>query len=422
MGYLDNKNLVIMDSIKKEIIFELDSDNLIIDISYNVVNILGFLPDEMIGRSIFDFIAVEEIDFNIKTIDNIDMLFMHKNGNLVFMELQMKIVEDDSGKILSKYGSMIDISKYKEIEQREEHLKVVLESAKDIIYRFEIKPEPKFVYISSAAEEVFGYEVKKYYEDYTIVFKTSHPDDVPILYDKMKNKLDYSKPIESRWIHKNGNCVSIEDYVTPVYDKRGNLIAFEGVCRDVSDRKELEEKLNYLTYHDSLTGLKNRTFYDKQIKQLNTIDDMQIGIIICDLDNLKIINDTNGHDKGDSIIKEVSNLLSKVENDYISVSRIGGDEFAILVKNASEFKIKEFCQNINILIKNYNFNNLDYPIQLSFGYAYTEKSIGNMDKVFKMADKNMYANKLINKSDKCKNDKMGIIDKKYNNERNSYIK
>ncbi|KZL92487.1 sensor domain-containing diguanylate cyclase [Clostridium magnum] len=397
MEYLEKKSVhrnSIFDSIKKEITFELDSSNLIIDISHNVINILGFLSDEMIGRNIFDFIEVKESYFNLNFLDNIDMFFIHKNRGLVYMELQIKVIEDDRGKILRKYGSMIDISKYKEIERRKEHFKVVLESAKDIIYRFEIIPEPKFVYISSAVEEVFGYEVEEYYKNYMHVFNTSHPDDISILYKKMNNELDYSKPIESRWIHKSGNCVWIEDYVTPVYDNSGKLIAFEGVCRDISYRKALEENLSYLTYHDSLTGLKNRAFYDKQIEELNTLSNLPVGVIVCDLDNLKVINDTMGHNKGDSIIKSVSDLLLGIENNHIFISRIGGDEFVILVKNTSEFEIEELGRNINLLIKKHNSKNRECPIQLSIGYAFADRSVGKMEEIFKIADKNMYANKL----------------------------
>lgn len=136
MGYLEKKSVhrnSIFHSIKKEITFELDSNNLIIDISHNVVNILGFLSDEMIGRNIFDFIEVKEGYFNLNVLDNMDMFFIHKNKGLVCMELQIKVIEDDRGKILRKYGSMIDISKYKEIERRKDYFKIVLESAKDII-------------------------------------------------------------------------------------------------------------------------------------------------------------------------------------------------------------------------------------------------------------------------------------------------
>jgi diguanylate cyclase (GGDEF)-like protein len=226
------------------------------------------------------------------------------------------------------------------------------------------------------------------------VFNTSHPNDVSILYKKMNNELDYSKPIESRWIHKNGNCVWIEDYVTPVYDNNENLIAFEGICRDISDRKALEEKLSCLTYHDSLTGLKNRTFYDKQIEELNTLNNLPVGVIVCDLDNLKVINDTMGHDKGDSMIKSASNLLLEMENEHISISRIGGDEFVILIKNTDKMKVEELCRKVNLLIKNYNSRNQEYPIQISIGYAFAENSFGNIEEIFKIADRNMYTNKM----------------------------
>lgn len=386
----------ILDSIKKEITFELDNNNSIIDISHNVINILGFSYDEMITESIFNFIDNQEScsKLNLELHNNIEMSFIHKNGNIIYMELQIKAIEDDNGKVLSKCGSMIDISKYKEIEHREQKLKIVLENAKDIIYRFEILPEPKFVYVSSAIEDVVGCSVQANYDDYMIVFNTAHPEDIPILNKKITNALDYSKPIEARYIHKNGSCIWLEDYITPEYDGNGNLVAIEGVCRDISERKALEDKLNYLTYHDSLTGLKNRTFYDKQIEKLNTLNNQAVGIIVCDLDKLKVINDTMGHNKGDSMIKSASDLLLGIENDNISISRVGGDEFVILIRNTSEFEIKELCENINLLIKKHNSNNPEYPIELSIGYAFAEKSVGIMEEVFKIADKNMYANKL----------------------------
>lgn len=336
MKSLKQKNLI-WNSLKKEITFELDSYNLIIDISNNVKNIFGFLPKDMIGRSIFDFIKVDK------------------------------------------------------------SLKILLENAKDIIYTFQIMPEPKFVYISPVIEEIFGYNRQEYYDDYTHVFKTSHPDDVEILYKKMNNELDYSKPIISRWIHKDGYTVWIEDHVTPIYDNEGNFIAFDGICRDISERKVLEEKLNYLTYHDSLTGLKNRTFYDKQVEELNTISNLPVGIIVCDLDNLKKINDNIGHDNGDKIIKTASNVLLSIESEDVSISRIGGDEFAIIIKKADELKTIELCKKIKLLIKNYNLDNKEWPIKISIGHAFTDNSVGNMSRIFKEADKRMYVNKTYKK-------------------------
>lgn len=386
--------------LRKEILFKLDSNNIFSYICENVTNILGFSSDEVIGKSIFDFIENQEsyFDHDFEVLNNQDILFKHKNGNKIYMELQIKVIEDDS----SAYGSMIDISRYKDMEYKEQKLKIVLENARDIIYRFQILPETKFVYVSPVIEQMFKYKAQKYYDNYKYIFKVSHPDDVHILIKKINGEVDYSKPIESRWIHKDGHYFWMEDYITPTYDSDGNLIAFEGVCRDISKRKALEEKLNYLTYHDSLTGLKNRTFYDNQIKELSTVKNLPVGVIVYDLDNLKIINDTMGHDKGDEMIKSVSYLLLHVKNDNISISRIGGDEFVVLIKNTSEFQVKEICRNINLLIENYNLNNRDYPIKLSSGYAFTENSVERMDEIFKIADRYMYNNKF-NKRNKMKN-------------------
>jgi len=406
MKYLQKKSVnsnAVLNSIKKEITFELDASNTIINISPNTINVLGFSNDEMIRRSISEFISTEKSSyrFESKIPNSIEIPFINKQGSIIYMEVQMKSIEDNKGKVLNKYGSMIDISKYKNIEHCEQKLKTLLENTRDIIYHLEIVPEPKFVYISPSYEEVLGHEVQKNYEDYMYVFNTAHPDDVALLTKKLNNELDYSKPIESRWIHKNGSCIWMEDYVTPTYDSNANIIAFDGVCRDISERKALEKKLYYLTFHDSLTDLRNRTFYDKQIEELNIQHNLPVGIIICDLDNLKIINDTMGHDNGDSILVSVSNLLLGIKNKDISIYRIGGDEFVILAKNSSELEIEELYQNINLLIKNYNSNDIKFPIQLSMGYAFEQESIGKMCAIFQKADKIMYTNKM-NKHKKLK--------------------
>jgi diguanylate cyclase (GGDEF)-like protein/PAS domain S-box-containing protein len=381
--------------LSNEIKFILDESNMISYISDNVANILGFESNEMIGMNILKFIEPNEkfININVQSVNNMHVSFICRNGEKIHMELQMKYIKDNEN-CIERYGTMINISKYERIKNREEKLNIVLDNAKDIIYTFQIVPEPKFVYISPAIEKVLGYEVEKYYADYVHIFNTSHPEDVFILHKKMNNELDYSKPIVSRWIHKKGHCVWVEDYVTPTYDNEGNLIAFEGVCRDISERKALEDKLNYLTYHDSLTGLKNRTFYDMQIEELDIRINLPVGIIVCDLDNLKIVNDTMGHEKGDVMIKSASELLAKLINDNMSISRIGGDEFVVLVRKIDELGIIELCKKIELLIGNYNKENKEFPIEISIGHAFCENSVGNMNNIFKIADKNMYANKL----------------------------
>ena len=120
--------------------------------------------------------------------------------------------------------------------------------------------------------------------------------------------------------------------------------------------------------------------------------DLPVGIIICDIDNLKITNDNYGHNAGDILIKNAANLLSKLVTDDMFIARIGGDEFAILVKNTSKYAMEKLCSDIKGVVNKYNLVN-ECEVKISIGYAFSEKSIGQMELLINIADKRMYGEK-----------------------------
>lgn len=381
--------------IKREVSFKLNIEKVFIGVECSSKDILGYFPNELLGRNINDFITAEGygniFDSCINT--KIFITVSCKNGDIKHMWLLLKPEKNTDGDFVGYNGSFIDMSDYQDIQYGEQRFQNMVENSKDIIYRYEVIPQRRFVYLSKAVEYVLGHEVQKHYDDPMFVFKIAHPDDVHVLEEKAAGQADYSKPILTRWLHKDGHYVWIEDYARPLYDKKGNLIAIEGVCRDVSERKRLEEELNYLYYHDTLTGLKNRSYYEKVFNNLDTVVDEPVGIIICDLDNLKKVNDTLGHEAGDLFIKEAAKLLSKVEREGIFVTRMGGDEFVVLIQNASRQEVEQLYREVCLMVENYNSQNKAFKIEMSIGFAHSEKSLGHMKQVFCEADNNMYFHK-----------------------------
>lgn len=288
---------------------------------------------------------------------------------------------------------MINITKYKVSEEREKMLKNIVQNSKDIVYRFEVSPKKRFSYLSDAVEEILGISIEEHYENPLIPLEISHPDDYDVFIMKTTGKANYSKPIVSRFMDKNNNYIWFEDFVKPIYDEKGNFIAIEGICRNIQDRKELEEKLERLSYYDSLTGIHNKRYFQKEINRLNNDIDVKLGIIICDLDNLKHVNDTFGHAQGDIILKQTALLLSKPFNEDALIARIGGDEFVIILKNLDEAELRNVVSNLKKAIEEYNIKNSKIPIEISIGVGYNENSIGGAEDLFKTADGNMYANK-----------------------------
>ena len=223
-----------------------------------------------------------------------------------------------------------------------------------------------------------------------------HPDDYDIQLSKTDKNTDFSKLFRVRHKHKNGHYVWLEDYIIPSFNNDGDLIDIEGISRNITKRKQLEEKLKNLSYIDGLTGLYNRTYLNKQIKILTYGIDVPVAIIACDLDNLKYFNDTFGHSTGDMLLKNVGELLSNIFiYDSISI-RNGGDEFIIILTNCSKEEAEDTYSKMLISINEYNIlHEMAITLSSGFSYSYSSRTIL---KLLSIADKNMYKNKFERKN------------------------
>jgi diguanylate cyclase (GGDEF)-like protein/PAS domain S-box-containing protein len=280
----------------------------------------------------------------------------------------------------------------------EKTINQIFERSRYIIYRTELIPTFKFTYLSPSIEELLGYSAEEHLINPMLPFELSHPDDRDILIRKINNNIDFSKPIPTRYKHKDGHYVWLDDYCIPIYDNNGVLVALEGFSRDITDKKQLEEKLERLSYYDGLTGAYNRYYLQKEISILNTEKDTPIGIIFCDLDNLKVTNDTMGHDFGDKLIVNTFNILKDIFTENSVITRKGGDEFVVIIKDTSLSKVKELYLLLCESIEQQNKYNAELKIKISIGYSFSETSIGVIRDFITVADKNMYKDKQIKKS------------------------
>lgn len=276
-----------------------------------------------------------------------------------------------------------------ESHQRFVHL---VETPTDFIYYARVSPKVKFEYLSPSAENFFGEGSNAdAYVSSDVVFKDIHPEDYEILMKKLNGELDFSKPIIQRWKDKDGHYRCFEEYATPIY-KKGKLVALQGVLRNIDERIILQEKLHYQLYHDALTDIHNRAYFELIFTKYNEEIDMPVAVILCDLDDLKFINDHYGHKQGDILIKGTAKLLNEFSSDRITVARIGGDEFILLVEEMIESEITLLVNTIKQKIEKHNEYS-EFEIMLSVGFAYTPNSQGEMTRLFSRADENMYNNK-----------------------------
>ncbi len=152
----------------------------------------------------------------------------------------------NKGRIIGMVMTFRDVTDIRESQQRlkesERLFRLLAENSKDLIFRYRLVPKPKFEYVSPSAERITGYTQEEHYNDPQLGFKLGHPDDRYLLKYVMDGEIP-EEPVVLRWIKKDGSVIWTELQITPSYDEKGELIAIDGVARDVTKRKTAENKL-----------------------------------------------------------------------------------------------------------------------------------------------------------------------------------
>ena len=160
-------------------------------------------------------------------------------------------------------------------------------------------------------------------------------------------------------INKNGDEIPIQDSVAPIRDRIGNIIGSVMVFHDTSKESRLFRQLSYQASHDSLTGLINRSEFENRIvaaiDRLKDNPGESHSLLYIDLDQFKVVNDTFGHTAGDELLRQLSELVQKKIRSSDVLSRLGGDEFGILLEGCRERRAVEVAENIRSAIEGYRF-------------------------------------------------------------------
>jgi diguanylate cyclase (GGDEF)-like protein len=162
---------------------------------------------------------------------------------------------------------------------------------------------------------------------------------------------------------------------------------------DITERKKAEEQLKYVSFRDPLTGLYNRAYFEEGMKHLESYRFAHVGIILCDVDGLKLINDTLGHNAGDSILMAAADIIKESFRAGDVVARVGGDEFGVLLLNTEREIIETAYRRVRHAISEYNSFHFELPLSLSIGFAVSAGKSISMKSLYKEADYNMYKEK-----------------------------
>lgn len=353
------------------------------------LKLFKFLPNEL--KDLYN----DTVNIYIKKLCNITV--EHKVKNRIFQFHIFPLMNNEESVAMG--GLIVDITAQK---QRE----LAIEDEKNI-FRTIIDSIPYDIFYKDKNSKFIGCNKNfiKFYDKYTIndVIGKSDVDIFPdkdlalafIEQDKEVMKSKTNKYSEYSSVDIHGNLRFEENVKVPVINDDGEVWGIVGISRNITERKLLEEKLRYLSYTDALTGLYNRLSFEEKIAELNHEQYLPLGIVMGDVNGLKLVNDTLGHLEGDKLLKNIAEILENVCQDKGLVFRWGGDEFIILLPNCNE----NICEEvINEIIHSCNKCTYDF-VQLSIALGESIKHTTEEDvyHCIKEVEEKLYKRKLRDK-------------------------
>ncbi len=308
--------------------------------------------------------------------------------------LQSQIAEREA--MIQKLQNKLKLQKenHKEIRKSEEKFRNFIEMLPEMV--FEVDRHGNITFINQRGMQMLGYTRKELLDKKTIwqlIRRTGNKkikSDMEALFQKEKNY-----PQEYYLIRKDQVKIPVEIHGSPIRNDDGELTGFRGIILDITERKEYEDKIKYLSFHDKLTDLYNRAYFEEELKRLNHKRNLPVSIIIGDVNNLKIINDTFGHQHGDHLLCKIAGVLKSCFRKSDVISRWGGDEFSIILPNTPRdrgidiiHRISQDCQKKSTLT---------LPLSISMGIATKMSMPDNINAIVREAESKMYRYKLIDK-------------------------
>lgn len=318
--------------------------------------LLGYSEEEMIGlnyRKYTDkntagqvfrvFNEVYKTGFSAKEFD---WLIIRKDGTKRFVEATISLKRDGSGRPVGFQGFTHDVTERKQAEfqkeaaleallQSEEKYRSILENIQEAY--FEVNLAGNFTFFNDSLCRLTGCSKDELIGlNYTTF---SDKENSRKVFAAFNNVYKSGQPTEGfDWliIRKDGTRRYIEASVSLKKDSAGNPSGFKGVIRDITERKRIEQELNYMATHDTLTGLPNRLMFNQLLNQAvhsSKRNKKQLAVFFIDLDRFKIINDSLGHEAGDQLLQEIARRFRNSLREADVVGRLGGDEFVILIED-----------------------------------------------------------------------------------------
>jgi diguanylate cyclase (GGDEF)-like protein/PAS domain S-box-containing protein/putative nucleotidyltransferase with HDIG domain len=387
----------------------LDQEGNLILVNDAYARMLGYEKSEMLGKFFGDFMDEESLSRlpnQFKSFINkgtVDVIFnmRHKNGTFIPTRFLGRIASKDDGTFKQTHCIVMDVSGEVEyqrgIVESKNKLDELIEELESSVYISD--KEERCVYVNDAALRNLGYEKDE------VIGKNIHElihyksvDGAPLeqylcpLYKAFHNGLEVNHLIQTFW-KKDGTSEDVTLSTRLIKDSDGAVLFTVVEFNSVDSNCSFTESLVRMSYHDSLTGLYNRRYFQEEIEKTHKEAELPLTIVVADVNGLKLINDAFGHHFGDAVLKKVSEIFCKIKNCYPMVFRVGGDEFVLIMRNKSAKEAEGYLKKIKETLQNEQIGGVE--LSISFG-AKTKTHIDqDLQELYRDAEDLMYQDKLL---------------------------
>ncbi|MBI2355298.1 MAG: diguanylate cyclase [Deltaproteobacteria bacterium] len=279
--------------------------------------------------------------------------------------------------------------------EKEECFRAIFENS--VVGIVILLPDGQISNANPALENMLGYswDELKALKLWDITFPEDYGIDRELFLDVFEGRRQYYQ-IEKRYVCGNGALIWGMLTASVARDESGAPRFIVNMIEDISASKLAEEQLHYLNTHDSMTGLRNRAWFDEELGRLSLGLHLPTSIIIMDLDGLKQANDTLGHEAGDCLIIGAATILREASHGEDMAARIGGDEFGVLLPDTDEAAVLAILERIRECRVGFNVDRHELQVNFSIGTA-TAHTNEQLSGIWKEADERMYVEKALHK-------------------------
>ena len=370
---------------------------------------LGLKTEERIGVSVFDRLHPDDLKlatdaFNASPRDrnapapHFEIRLLHKDGEWrTFEAVGNKLVHNNI--VETVIVNLRDITERKKAEeflrQSEEKYRTILENIQEGYFEVDLAGNIKF--FNDPVGEIFGYSKEELKGlNYRAFTNDETAKQVFTAFNKVYKTGEPTREFDWQIVRKDGTKRYIEASVSLQKDISGKPTGFKGIIRDITERKEIHQQLNYMATHDALTGLPNRMLFMDRLQVAlaqSKRNKNKLAVMMLDLDHFKDINDNLGHMVGDKLLKEIGSRLTGILRHNDTVARLGGDEFVILL---SDLEKTEYAAGVAKVIlkalqKPFLVADNEITSNASIGIAFFPDDCEDVDSLLKKSDMAMYS-------------------------------